>query len=341
MEFLDLSGNNALQVLSCLSKATSLKTLVLDGCVGLEHLGPEALPPSLESFSLDVRPRKDDSKEAKISRISLAGCVRLSDFTLCGSLPNLEGSTLEEKILTQTSYINMFWSMDTNKFSLKLCISASGQWCNKDKMGSCNCGKLLGPTQSKSLIPNQSCNDFVIDDITIDHDYNRAAQFQPSTCHVEIGEGISNTSMESTQGRKAIIFVMDRTGSLHVHDNYSINTIIPDCIMTIEDEKLGWDSLQQCRVERCPKLDRVFATNYDIICFKELQNLWAADLLMVSCVWSRGNIVSVEDTRSFVKLQSIHLYSCPRLEFVLPLSWAALGSYFPNLEIIHIVCIGN
>ncbi|VAH24158.1 unnamed protein product [Triticum turgidum subsp. durum] len=418
---LETGRKDEFTVLPSLSTSSSLKTLVLDGCFGLEHV--EGLPPSLESFILDARPRKDDYREAKISRISLAGCARLFEFTLRGSLPNLEELDLsgtgvktldlttqvvqvpclqrvmllgceqlravlwpekemsqlcflcidtrggEEvgrippdlekfkkghcqayvamvdikfiQILTQTTYINTFWNMGTNKFSLNLCISASGQWCNKGKMGSSNCGNILGPALPKSLIPNHCYDVFSMDNITIDHDYNSAAKFQPLARHVEIGEGISNTSMESTQGNKAIIFVMDKAESLHVHDNYSINTIIPECIMTIEDKKLRWSRLQQCRVERCPKLDTVFATNYDIFCFEELQNFWAADLLMASCVWSRGNIVSAKDTRSFVNLQSIHLYSCPRLKFVLPLSWAAPGSYFPNLETLHIVSCGD
>ncbi|XP_037488335.1 uncharacterized protein LOC119366671 [Triticum dicoccoides] len=423
MEFLDLSGNRTLQVLPSLSKATSLKTLVLDGCVGLEHLGPEALPPLLESFSLDVGGVEDHSKEAQIRCISMAGCARLSNFKLGGSLPNLDELDLSgtgvktldlttqvmlapclqrvmllgceqlcvvlwpEEGMPQLSLLcidtrreeirgmppkfeklkkghcqayvammdmkfiqllvltssNMFWNTNTYRFSINLFIAASAQWCNRDKMGSCS-GEKISPW--KSSISNHSYNtysDIAIENITNDHDYNSAAQFQPAlTCHVEIGEGISNTtSMESTQGNKAIIFVMNKAESLHVHDNYSINTAIPESIITVEDKKLGWNCLQQCRVERCPKLDTVFATNYDIICFQELENLWAADLLTASCVWSRGKMVSLRDTRSFTKLQSIHLYSCPRLKFVLPLSWSAPGSYFPNLEILHIVSSGD
>uniref|UniRef100_A0A452XBF8 Disease resistance protein At4g27190-like leucine-rich repeats domain-containing protein n=1 Tax=Aegilops tauschii subsp. strangulata TaxID=200361 RepID=A0A452XBF8_AEGTS len=90
LEFLDLAGDSTIQVLPSMSGATSLKILVLDGCVGLEHVGPEGLPPSLESFSLDARAREDHKKEAKITRISLAGCARLVNFRLCGSLPHLE-----------------------------------------------------------------------------------------------------------------------------------------------------------------------------------------------------------------------------------------------------------
>lgn len=90
LELLDLSGNNAIQVLPSLCGATGLRTLVLDGCAGLEHVGPEGLPPSLESFSFDAGAGEDgNSTTAKISRIFLAGCAKLVDFRLLGSLPNL------------------------------------------------------------------------------------------------------------------------------------------------------------------------------------------------------------------------------------------------------------
>ncbi|XP_039818476.1 uncharacterized protein LOC120680979 [Panicum virgatum] len=91
LELLDLSGNNAIQVLPSLCGATGLKTLILDGCAGLEHVGLEGLPPSLESFSLDAGAGGDgNSNTAKISRIILAGCAKLVGFRLLGSLPNLE-----------------------------------------------------------------------------------------------------------------------------------------------------------------------------------------------------------------------------------------------------------
>ncbi|KAL6646436.1 hypothetical protein ACP70R_018044 [Stipagrostis hirtigluma subsp. patula] len=88
LELLDLTGNSTTKVLPSLSGATVLSTLVLDGCVGLEHVCPEALPPSLETFSLDAG--EDHNRKARISRISVAGCARLANFRLRGSLPNLE-----------------------------------------------------------------------------------------------------------------------------------------------------------------------------------------------------------------------------------------------------------
>ncbi|KAJ1267295.1 hypothetical protein BS78_07G045200 [Paspalum vaginatum] len=95
LEHLDLSGNSTMRVLPSLSTATGLKTLVLDGCVGLEHVDPQALPPFLESLSLDMdtaqgADNNKDQKDARMSRISLAGCARLSDLKLRGPLPNLE-----------------------------------------------------------------------------------------------------------------------------------------------------------------------------------------------------------------------------------------------------------
>ncbi|XP_037403742.1 uncharacterized protein LOC119266614 [Triticum dicoccoides] len=106
MEILDLSGNCDMKILpTSLSKAGSLRMLVLDGCDELESVG--ALPPSLESFSFNgygaaaqwtqtvelpleqFRPsRTTDNKDVRISKISLAGCTQLENLYLCG-LPNL------------------------------------------------------------------------------------------------------------------------------------------------------------------------------------------------------------------------------------------------------------
>ncbi|OEL14796.1 hypothetical protein BAE44_0024186 [Dichanthelium oligosanthes] len=90
LELLDLSGNSTIQVLPSLSGATALSTLILDGCVGLEHVDPKALPPSLETFIFDAGGGKDHNREAKIKNISVTGCPRLVNFRLYGSLPNLK-----------------------------------------------------------------------------------------------------------------------------------------------------------------------------------------------------------------------------------------------------------
>ncbi|XP_020188586.1 uncharacterized protein [Aegilops tauschii subsp. strangulata] len=414
LKILDLSGNTTLHVLPSLSKATSLKTLVLDGCVGLEHLGPEALPPSLESFSLDARPRKDDYKEAKISRISLVGCARLSEFTLRGSLPNLEEldlSATRVKTLDLTTQVvqvpclqqiillgcmqlhailwpkeglptltvlhidtsvcpvqtklhevyvtimdmrffqslvlqrNVRFCWKSNRFHLNLCVpcttNVKGQSYMKKKMGPGNSGKIMGPAQPKSLNPNtcSTYTDVSVDNIIIDHDYNNAMKFQPSSCHVEIGKGVSNASVESEHAVNAIIFAMDQSESLHVHDNSSITTVIPEHMMTVDD--LDWEHLKHCHVVRCPKMHTVFMTNYGGYPFTEIETFWAADLPMAHCIWSKGTTYRGTETRCFAKLRSIHLYSCPRLAFVLPLLWGIQGLYLQNLESLHIVNCGD
>ncbi|VAH70724.1 unnamed protein product [Triticum turgidum subsp. durum] len=106
IEILDLSGNCDMKILPpSLSKATSLRLLVLDGCDGLESIG--RLPPSLESFSFNgygpasqwtetaelpskqfLPSSRTDNKDVRISKISLAGCTQLGNLYLCW-LPNL------------------------------------------------------------------------------------------------------------------------------------------------------------------------------------------------------------------------------------------------------------
>ncbi|KAF7005599.1 hypothetical protein CFC21_020713 [Triticum aestivum] len=415
LEFLDLSGNSTIQVLPSMSGATSLKTLVLDGCVGLEHV--EGLPPSLVSFSFDAGPRKDDYKEAKISHISMAGCARLSDFTLCGSLPNLaeldlSGTRVKTLDLTtqvvqvprlqhiillgcmqlhailwpkeglptltvlqigssvypvQTKLYEVYVTiMDirfiqslvlrsnarfcwkSNRFHLNLCVpcttNVKGESYMKEKMGPGNSGKIMGPPQPKSLNPN-TCSTYIdvpIGNIIIDHDYNNGMQFQPSGCHVEIGMGVSNASVESVEAIKAIIFAMNQSESLHVHDNSSITTTaITEHMVSSFGRNLDWRHLKHCHVVRCPKMRTTFTTNYGVFPFTEIETFWAADLPMAHCVWSKGTTWSGTNTVCFAKLRSIHLYSCPRLEFVLPLLWGIQGSYLHNLESLHIVNCGD
>ncbi|KAF0928209.1 hypothetical protein E2562_038297 [Oryza meyeriana var. granulata] len=100
LEILDLSGNSAMQAFPDLSKATCLKTIIVDGCVGLESVGPNNLPTSLEAFSL-VAASEQYPKAANIRAISLRGCSWLKKLLLSG-LPKLEeldlSGTVVEKL---------------------------------------------------------------------------------------------------------------------------------------------------------------------------------------------------------------------------------------------------
>ncbi|KQJ81422.1 hypothetical protein BRADI_5g00622v3, partial [Brachypodium distachyon] len=401
LELLDLSGNSAMQVLPSLSGATSLKTLVLDGCVSLKHFVPEELPPSLESFSLDARAGVDHNKKTKITSISLAGCARLVSFRLCGSLPNLEkldlsGTLVKTLVLKDEglevpslqqivllgclqlrailwpeeglpkltvlhidptvrhvetkldqAYVtimdirffqslvlqsNVAFCWKSARFHLNLCVPCTSkveqQSCKKEKTDPCSSGEIVGLLPPKSSIP-KTYTAVGVDHMTIDHDYNNTMQFQSSDFHVEIGEGISNISMESLQGIKPIIFTMNKAESLHVHDNSCITTVIPENMMVIEDNELQWQDLKRCHVVRCPKMHTVFTTNYDIYCFHELETFWAADLLMAHCIWNKGRIVDNKDTTSFAQLRTVHLYSCPSLEIIHIVNCGDLGEVFP------------
>uniref|UniRef100_A0ACD5TSE4 Uncharacterized protein n=1 Tax=Avena sativa TaxID=4498 RepID=A0ACD5TSE4_AVESA len=426
----EMGGKDEFIVLPSLPASNSLKTLVLDGCVGLEHV--EGLPLSLESFTLDARSRKNDYKKAKISRISMAGCAKLSHFTLCGLLPNLEeldlsGTQLKmldlrtkvvqipclqrvvllgceqlrvvlwfekdfprlnliyidthgggemrrilhdsEKLIEGycQAYVNIMdmrfiqsfvqiiyndFYQNKDRFSLNLRISTTNtngeHSCNKVKMDSESSGEILGPPVPKSLIPENSQNTYTgvaIGDITIDHGYNSEVQIKPLGYHVEIGEGISNTSVESRQGTRDIICMMNRAESLYVHDNSSITTIITEHMVSTGyyGLKLTWRHLKQCHVVRCPKMETVFITNNCDGHFNKIEALWVSDLPMAHCIWNLRDTFYSHDTRgSFAELRSIHLYSCPRLAFVLSLWWSrnAADSYFPNLETLYIVNCG-
>uniref|UniRef100_A0ACD5ZZW6 Uncharacterized protein n=1 Tax=Avena sativa TaxID=4498 RepID=A0ACD5ZZW6_AVESA len=419
MEFLDLSCNSTIEVLPSLLGAISLTTMILDGCVGLEHVGPDGLPPLLESFSLDAQTSKGQNREAKISRISLAGCARLVKFRLGGFIPNLEeldlsgtlvktldlkdqvvqaaslqrvtllgclqlhailwpenglpklmvlhidslacrvhselgeayGTILDMRFFqTLVLESNLEFCWGSTRFHLNLgipCTKKVGEkqsrQSDKEMIDHGSSEQVTGCPRPKLLIPNNcsTYNDVYIETVTTDQDYNSSPQLQPSGCHVDIGDGIYNTRVECVEGIKAIMFVMNTAMSLHVHDNSSITTVIPENMIYIGEDRFTWKDLEQCYVVRCPKMHTVFTTNYDQMCFPNLVTFCAANLLKVHCIWSKGRMNLLENPNSFAELRSIHLYSCPRLTYVLPLSWAAPDSYLPNLETLHIINCGD
>ncbi|EES11805.1 hypothetical protein SORBI_3006G017500 [Sorghum bicolor] len=424
LELLHLSGNNSIQVLPSLCGATGLKTLVLDGCVGLDHIGPEGIPPSLESFSLDGGAGKDGKNPAKLSRITLVDCAKLVDFTLLGSLPNLEEldlsrttvKTVNLKMVVpvkklgriflmgcqqlraiiwpengmkqlrllridtrqgvavprETSYHSIVchqkegyrhahvsitdirflpslvlteseafcWSTAPFKLDLYLScsINADGENCNSKKMDRhfYSTGQIV-ESAPKSFIHKtySTYNDVSINHIVTENDDDSGVlQFEPQGIHVEMGQELVDINVLDSRGIRAIIFVMNKVQSFHMCNNSSITTVIPERMLSSGEDKISWDALKWCHVQSCPKLKTVFTTNYNIYCFKELETIWVADLLMASSIWSRGRIYIGRDTDSFAKLRAIHLYRCPRLRFVLPLSWFYTLS---SLETLHII----
>ncbi|CAN6210403.1 unnamed protein product [Urochloa humidicola] len=417
LQLLDLSGNITIQALPRLSGATSLSTLVLDGCIGLTTVSPEALPPSLETFSFDAWDEKYNNKNANISRISLAGCSSMVNFRLRGSLPNLEELDLSntsvktldlkdemvqvpllqrvillgcEKIhailwpktgmpklmvlridtrggteearsksphdadyslviskeygemchasvaITDLRFLQSLLLSGSNKFcwntarfNLNLYLSSAskddGQNNRKEKMGPYN--TVRSPLH-KSLIlkSHQIYRDINTDEATDNHDGSNAQQFQQLDFHVEIADEISSANVVTEQGIGAVRFVLNKVNSLHMHDSFSINTVIPGSMVTRE----SWSGLKWCSIERCPDLNIVFTTD-NVVCFPELETFWGAYLLTARCIWNKGWI----DLPYFGKLQDINLHFCPRLTFVLPLSWSQTLSSLETLRIIY------
>uniref|UniRef100_A0A452XBE4 Disease resistance protein At4g27190-like leucine-rich repeats domain-containing protein n=2 Tax=Aegilops tauschii subsp. strangulata TaxID=200361 RepID=A0A452XBE4_AEGTS len=82
----------------------------------------------------------------------------------------------------------------------------------------------------------------------------------------------------------------------------------------------------------------VFNIDWRYYYFEELVEFWAADLLSAHCIWSKQRVSDFQDNRSFAKLESIHLFSCPRLTFVL--RWSRLY-ILRSLEILHITFCGD
>ncbi|KAF0894367.1 hypothetical protein E2562_038484 [Oryza meyeriana var. granulata] len=410
LELLDLSKNNMIQVLPSLSRAGNLKTLILDGCVGLKQVGPHGLPPSLESFSFDSRV----GGTAKISSISLAGCSSLVSCTLHGPLPNLkdldisgtivkmfdlrdlQAQCLErisllrcEKLrailwpeegfpklsllridsfachvemehqkayatlmdvrfvqsLVLTSSNNFCWNCD--KIHLNICIPSTPKdtTLKNETMDPYSTQKVVGSPLHRSIITMtqpvcyKDVNLGMIS--TIGPHASNAPQLEPLDLHVEIGEGISYVNLVSEQVLSAVAFVMDKVNSLHVHDNFSITSVNPKHVMLEKERGITWYFLKWCCIQRCHKLDTVFAPDYTYYCFPALEAFLAAELMMASYIWSRGPTSAYINKLTFRRLRSIHLHSCPRLLFVLPLSWCTPYSHLPSLETLHIVCCGE
>uniref|UniRef100_A0A0E0KQT1 Disease resistance protein At4g27190-like leucine-rich repeats domain-containing protein n=1 Tax=Oryza punctata TaxID=4537 RepID=A0A0E0KQT1_ORYPU len=143
--------------------------------------------------------------------------------------------------------------------------------------------------------------------------------------HFEIAQGSHNLESEldiNSPIRTLAHLVSEKAQSLHVHD-ISTSTCMPGG---------RWWWIRWCRIERCPKIETVFPKEaWD---FDRLETAWVSDLLMARCIWSKG---PRGYGASFQNLQHLHLRSCPRLQFVLPV-W--LDS-FPNLKTLHVIHCSN
>ncbi|XBH75267.1 hypothetical protein VPH35_102055 [Triticum aestivum] len=357
LELLDLSGN----------KTIGLKALILDGCVQLENVGPNGLPPSIESFSLTAT----SSQKAKVSKICLVGCVHLVNFTLRGAFPCLGelSVTLIRKLDFSHEVVHV---PRLERLFLRGCKNLRAiRWRNfkrrlkvlrirpQDSSFICSLNRkydgevyvrdarfipslVLGSWEfdSKLLITDSlylnldgspeikdeatslnnvgtgTCNrqvvwtvrspigccyhDVILEGVT---DTCEVPQLIPLHRHIDIGDGINLNDVES---------------------NWGVAAIAPKPDSTVFGGGDSWFRLTWCRIDKCPKMQVVFAScaNKWSYSFPHLETIWVTDLPMVS--WEES---------VFGELRSIHLHNCPRLKFVLPISSFIL----PSLETIQIV----
>ncbi|KAL6650309.1 hypothetical protein ACP70R_009234 [Stipagrostis hirtigluma subsp. patula] len=149
------------------------------------------------------------------------------------------------------------------------------------------------------------------------------------------------TSVE--QGTRAITlpnFVPDKAAALHLHDSLSIICIPGPAPST---GVLRWNSIQWCRLERCPNLEgTVFTppTHGEINIFWNLQTFWVSQLPKALHIWDWSASSFRPGYGSFDALVFIHLDRCPRLRHVLPLHASNVHGC-RSLETLEIVSCGN
>ncbi|KQK02371.1 uncharacterized protein LOC100836941 [Brachypodium distachyon] len=142
--------------------------------------------------------------------------------------------------------------------------------------------------------------------------------------HVEIDEG--SCCVDSALGESLGSLVVYFGESLHLHDL---------SIRAFTSRICGlFSHLRRCCVERCSKLDTIF--RWHIERFDKLESFWASDLLMARSIWGKCP-PSAYFVQRCKNLQHLHLRSCPRLQFVLPVSFSS----FPGLETLHIIHCGD
>ncbi|CAL4995059.1 unnamed protein product [Urochloa decumbens] len=203
--------------------------------------------------------------------------------------------------------------------------------------------------------------------------YDDARPLPPSQgCHVDIQDHM-RTKAPNGSGVTIPEFICSSAKVMHLHDSLSISSI--PSAPSLEDSPMlgsGWNQLEWCRVERCPKLDCVFhiqkgigqtSVYYrDMKIFNSLRTFWASYLPKARYIWNTSDVQQLGyHCVTFANLKLLHLHCCPRLKMAAPLyedTWASLETieimwcgdltivlpgyykrnsrYYPNLKHIHL-----
>ncbi|CAL5004498.1 unnamed protein product [Urochloa decumbens] len=312
LEMLDLSGCDALEDV-VLSNNSRLRSFSLDSYGPTSHLTPSVELPR-EMSHPEQSPDVQRKSVAKTTIVSLKGCTRLDKLLLCG-LPNLVELDLSgcpikvldfETMLVDVPRLKRLFLLGSSKMTETVDENHHVVAGLYDDIFT-KVGDALTPMQAFPQPPTQQS----------DH-------------HIEIGDGSRNVQTETQEVsdiKNLASLMSEYTESIHVHD-------VSTCSSTMPASDLY--QLRWCRVERCPNLHAVFppgAEDYN----GRLETIWVSDLLMASCVWSKGPRRWYSSDR-FEGLQHLHLRCCPSLQFALAMD---KRPSFPSLKTIHIVHCGD
>ncbi|XP_047087280.1 uncharacterized protein LOC124698932 [Lolium rigidum] len=316
----------------------------LDGCIQLHNIFLRALP-NLEELDLSGTAIKildvDAMQVPKLKKLFLLGCKHLHSLIL-GEEPRLEvlhvdmqgkkrsmvccggqgsfgfhafvaftdgrfiGSCSTGLYFRTTSCISKVYLLISCTSHSQTKITKSIKEIGSSQEGLVPTSPLL-PYNNISLTEDVTCSSLVL---------NRR-QYLTLDVHIEIGEGSYN--LERMQDNAYFEDFVADVQSLHVHDNSSIIAIPPTAVQ--------WTNLEWCHVDNCPNLYTMFSFPVLGENFGRMKVFSASDLPVAYCVWNRcikGRFSHLQ------QLQHIYLYNCPRLVFVLPISFT-----LPNLETLQ------
>ncbi|XP_062183777.1 uncharacterized protein LOC133887811 isoform X2 [Phragmites australis] len=314
---LDLSGTpiKILDFVTMMVDVPKLKRLFLLGCQHLRAIRWDSMH-EIELICIDTRPWKTvgctrpplaKHKPFKLQVHAILGDARLAR-SLCSPL-----RTQEDR--SDDVYFNIH-------------IVSSNVYTEFVQLEETSKEEMVGPTNQRHLALAGKYGDVlteVVGDALIPMLAFPLPPTQQFDRHVEIGDGNlgGEHELEAYYGTDNLGVAMEQhVQSLHVHD------VLTRASMGAQD----WYSLRWCRVERCHNMETVF--NPLLSSFSNLETMWASDLTMALCIWRKGWRYK---SSPFENLQHLHLRSCPRLQFVLPL-WQAS---FPNLVTLHIIHCGD
>lgn len=315
MELFEFSENHTTQGMTRLSgaaKSSSLKTVTIDQCVGLENIsfrGCQELKDifftglfaSLEELDLSNTAIKildlQKLQATHLKRLILLGCEKLR--AVLWPPKDKTPQNLEVLHINTTKTTSRVGSAQTASFHFNWYISMSD-------------ARLL-----RSVVPVQQylkqnwvfieMDSYPASNVVSSGIRNQMWANPPAPtltahdCYFHI-----QTLETYTPSPPALI--CNITDELHVHDSLSIT----DFSFPPDSE---WSRLKWCKVERCPKLSYVFHTELSrngMNIFRSLRTFWASQLPEVHYIWSWSSVYSnLTGKESFHSLNSCTLTAAP------------------------------